>query len=193
MKRAPAVGLLFLLGAAGVDPLTAQTTVRIGGGSGSVDFTCGTCEIDAESGFGLFAAAARPVGRLLSVGFEGTGSDVKLEGRPRGDDEVRLVAALATAGVTAGTRTPLWATLGLGWIWYSGVGGSSSGPALSLRAGLDIQVAGPLALSPYAGVLTMIGHDGPHHVTDFIQDPDGDPTRVRSLQLGLAATIRPSK
>jgi hypothetical protein len=99
----------------------------------------------------------------------------------------------ATLGVRGGSRTPLWGTVGLGWLWYSGTGPNSNGPALSARARLDLPIGSGLALSPYAGYLTMLGHDGPRTLVGPIITPD-DPgvlTRVASLQLGVAVTVTP--
>lgn len=166
----------------------SRTTVRVGGAVGSFDFTCGGCDVDAQSGFAGFVAANMAVGRFLSAGLELAGSDAKVDGRARGDDNARLVGALATAGVRGGSRIPAWGTLGLGWVWYNGIGPNSNGPALSLRVGVDFPIAGPLALSPYAGLLTMLGHDGPRIVTGT--DFNDSPTRLRSLEGGLALTLR---
>ena len=48
-----------------------------------------------------------------------------------------------------------------------------------------------VALTPYAGYLTMAGKDGPRAVVGPIGTPGdpGVPTRVAALQLGLALTL----
>jgi hypothetical protein len=191
MWRVLAVGVLVL---GSVDVTAAQEAspgrivLRAGGGVSSADYTCAGCAIDAETGFTALLAGSHAVGRALTVGLETTLS------RATGDQaEVTLVGALATAGARSATRLPIWGSVGLGWLWYSGTGPNSNGPALSARAGLDIPLRAGLAVSPYAGYLTMLGHDGPRHVVDPISAP-GDPgvaTRVASLQFGVALTLMP--
>ena len=83
------------------------------------------------------------------------------------------------------------ARFGLGWLWYSGTGPSSNGPALTVRGGVDLPVGSRLALTPYAGYLTMLAHDGPRILTGIVATPDvpGVPTRVGGVQLGVAVTL----
>ena len=132
-----------------------------------------------------FIGAGRPLGRLMTAGLEATVSDA---GNARQD--IKFLSGLATVGIRGGPRVPAWGTLGLGWLFWSGPGPNSNGPALSVRAGVDFPVIGRLAVSPYAGYVTMLGHDGPHHVQDIVTAPEGLPTRVSSLQLGVAATLK---
>src|SRR5262249_4947520 len=69
---------------------------------------------------------------------------------------------------------------------------SFSGAAFSLRAGTDFRIGSLGFVSPYAGYMTMFGHDGP----EFVVRPDSTspyqvaPTRPSSFQLGVALTPR---
>ena len=181
--------LVAIPGAQAQEIESHRPTFRLGGGMDWADYTCGGCVIDSQRGFSAFLAAARPVSRVMTLGLEAALS--------HGDGntaDVTLVGALATAGARGGARLPVWGTVGLGWIWYSGTGPSSSGPGLSARAGLDIPIAPRFALSPYAGYLTMLGHDGPEIVNCQDVCPIDAPivaTRLSSLQFGVAATLRP--
>jgi hypothetical protein len=166
-------------------PVSRDVVVRLGLGLSSADYSCTACEINAETGVNAFVAATRPLGRRLTAGLEAIVSDASSD-----RTDVKLLGALATAGLRGGPRMPVWGTLGLGWLFWSGPGPNSNGPALSVRAGVDLPVGARVALSPYAGYLTMLADDGPHHVQDFTNAPEGVPTRVSSLQLGLAATLR---
>lgn len=186
MRRNLALGLLMLVSGGDLgaqDPVSPRIAVRLGFGLSSADYSCTVCRINAESGVSAFIAAGRPLGRLLTAGLEATLSDASTD-----QADIRVLGALATAGVRGGPRLPVWGTLGLGWAFWSGPGPNSSGPALSARAGVDLPVSAGVALTPYAGYVTMLGHDGPHHAPD-ITSPEGMPTRVSSLQLGIAATL----
>ena len=189
MRRGLAMGLLLLVSGGDLRAqarVSTGTALRLGVGLSSSDYACAECHINAYTGVSGFVAATRPLGRRLTAGLEATLSDAS------GDQaDVTLLGALATAGVRGRPGMPVWGTLGLGWIFWSSAGPSSNGPALSVRAGVDLPVGARVALSPYAGYLTMLGHDGPRHVRDFNDLPDGVPTRVSSLQLGVAATLRP--
>jgi hypothetical protein len=191
MRRAFALGVLVMgsvHGAAAQEVSPGRILLRAGAGLSSADYTCTGCTIDAETGFTALVAGTHALGRVLTVGLETTLS------RATGDAaDVTLVGALATAGARRATRLPVWGSVGLGWVWYSGIGPNSEGPALSARAGVDIPVGSSLAVSPYAGYLTMLGHDGPRTVvgpTSTPTDP-GVATRVASLQFGLALTVTP--
>jgi hypothetical protein len=120
------------------------------------------------------------------MGFEASASRAEAQ-----FTSARLVGALGTLGIRSGARIPVWATAGLGWVWYAGEGPNSNGPALSARAGVDVPVGHAFALSPYAGYLTMAGKDGPRTLVGPIGTVDGPsvPTRVASLQVGLALTL----
>jgi hypothetical protein len=191
MWRELTLGVLVLggvrtAGAQGAE--SARMAVRLGGGVSSADYSCTGCQVDAETGFTALLAGTRTLGRVVTAGIETTLS------RATGDQaEVTLLGALGTLGARTGTRTRLWGSLGLGWLWYSGTGPNSNGPALSARAGVDLPVGPRLALSPYAGYLTMLGHDGPRTVVGPISTPNdpGVPTRVASLQFGIAITFTP--
>jgi len=191
MLRVLAVGALAL---GGVHAVAAQeasphhTVLRAGAGVAAADYTCAGCTIDALTGFTAFLAGTRAMGRVLTVGLETT-----LSHATEDQAEVTLLGALATAGARSTTRVPAWGSLGLGWVWYSGTGPNSNGVALSARAGIDIPLRPGFAVSPYAGYLTMLGHDGPRTVVEPIAVP-GDPgvaTRVASVQFGLAFTLTP--
>jgi hypothetical protein len=65
--------------------------------------------------------------------------------------------------------------------------------ALSARAGIDLPIGPRLAISPYAGFLTMLGRGGPRVLTGPISDINdpGARTRLMSFQLGAAITFAP--
>jgi hypothetical protein len=189
MRHHLALGLLMLVSGGDLTaqaPELVRTAVRVGVGPGSADYTCSECRIDATRGVSGFVAAGRPLGRLLTAGLEATIADASSGNA----DPARLLAAFATAGVRGSPRMPIWGTLGVGWAFWSGPGPNSNGPALSVRAGVDLPVGARVALSPYAGYVSMLAHDGPQHVRDYISSPESVPTRVSSLQLGVAATLR---
>jgi hypothetical protein len=191
MRRTLLFGIALLVATVGLQAQEIESyrpVFRLGGGVDWADYTCGGCVIDAQRGFSAFLTAARPVGPVMMVGLEAALS--------HGDGntaDLTLVGALATAGARGGARLPVWGTVGLGWIWYSGTGPSSSGPGLSTRAGIDIPIAPRFAVSPYAGYLTMLGHDGPEVINCVICsiDEPAVATRLSSLQFGVAATLRP--
>jgi len=191
MWRHTVVGMLALAGAgsaAAQDAGYGRTILRLGGGVGTADYTCAECRIDAETGFTGLLAATRRAGEALTVGAELTLS------RTTGNNaDATLLGALATGGARGGSRAPIWGTVGLGWLWYSGVGPNSSGAALSARAGIDLPIGPRLAISPYAGFLTMLGRDGPRVLTGPISDINdpGARTRLMSFQLGAAITFAP--
>jgi hypothetical protein len=189
MRRHFTLGLLLLMSAGDLGaqaPASARTAVRVGVGLGSTDYTCNECQIDAVSGVAAFAAVGRAFGSLLTAGLEAAVADAGSGNA----DPARLLGVLATAGARGSSRMPLWGTLGLGRAFWSGPGPNSDGPALSVRAGVDLPVGGRVALSPYAGYVTMLAHDGPQHVRDPVGSPESVPTRLSSLQLGVAATLR---
>jgi hypothetical protein len=129
---------------------------------------------------------SRSLGHALTAGVEASASRVLAR-----FTEARLYGGLVTLGVRAAARTPVWATAGVGWVWYRAVGPNSNGPALSARAGVDVPLGRAFALTPYAGYLIMAGKDGPRTLvgeTSTVDDP-GVPTRVASLQVGLAVTL----
>jgi hypothetical protein len=178
MWRIPAIGILALVGiqqAGAQEATSSRLALRVGAGLSSSEYHCAGCEVDGGRGLTAVVAGTRSLAHALTVGFE----------------DARLYGALATVGVRATARTPVWATAGLGWVWYSGEGPNSNGPALSARAGVDVPVGHALALTPYAGYLIMAGKDGPRTLVGPIStvgDP-GVPTRVASLQVGLAVTL----
>jgi hypothetical protein len=190
MSRHLVLGLLMILIGGGdlraQAPELARTAVRLGVGPGSADYTCSECHIDAVRGASAFLAAGRSFGRLLTVGLEASVADASSGNA----DPARFLGALATAGVHGSPRLPVWGSLGLGWAFWSGPGPNANGPALSARAGVDLPLAARVALTPYVGYVTMLGHHGPQHVPDFSSLPEGVPTRLSSLQLGVAATLR---
>ena len=190
MWRKITLGLLSLTAvhAAAQEPASGRTIFRVGGGVGTSDYTCAGCQIDAQTGFSGLLAANRTIGGVLTAGVEGT-----LSHTTGNHADATLVGALATLGARGRSRAPLWGMAGLGWLWYSGVGPSSSGPAFSARAGMDLPVGPRLAVSPFAGFLTMVGHDGPRVLTGSTIDPNdpGVRTRLSSLQIGAVLTFTP--
>jgi hypothetical protein len=192
MRRTLLFGIALLIATARLQAqeiASHRPTFRLGGGLDWADYTCRGCVIDSQRGFNAFLAAARPLGPVLSLGLE-----TALSHGNGNTADVTLFGALATAGARGGARLPVWGTVGLGWLWYSGTGPSSNGPGLSARAGVDIPIAPRFAVSPYAGYLTMLGHDGPEVVTCQLVCPSDAPivgTRLSSLQFGVAATLRP--
>jgi hypothetical protein len=76
-------------------------------------------------------------------------------------------------------------------VWHTGAGPNSNGPAVSARAGVDVPVGHAFALTPYGGYLIMAGKGGPRTLVGPIAtvDDPGMPTRVASLQVGLALTL----
>jgi hypothetical protein len=183
------IGILALVGIqrAGAQEATpSRLALRVGAGLSSAEYHCGGCEVDGGRGLTALVAGTRSLAHALTVGFEASASRVGAQ-----FTDARLLAALATVGVRAAARTPVWATAGLGWVWYTGEGPNSNGPALSARAGVNVPVGHALALTPYAGYLIMAGKDGPRTLVGPIStvgDP-GVPTRVASLQVGLAVTL----
>ena len=198
VRRPLAVNLVFLLAAGTLlaqEPGPRGTGIRLGFGGTRMDFTCSECEIDAQTGISAFIGVSRRIGRSFSASLEGTFADAGFEsGPPPEERHAKLFGPMGAAGWRGGTRLPVWATLGFGWLWYSGIGPSSNGPALSLRAGYDLGIGSLGFVTPYAGYVTMVGHDGPEVLVD--PDPAGpnpfqvDRTRVASFQLGLAWTPR---
>ena len=77
-------------------------------------------------------------------------------------------------------------------MWYSGVGPRFNGAALSLRTGVDLRIGSLGFVSPYAGYMTMVGHDGPELVVNSSQSSPGEieQTRPSSFQLGIALAPR---
>lgn len=77
-------------------------------------------------------------------------------------------------------------------MWYSGVGPRFNGAALSLRTGVDLRIGSLEFVSPYAGYMTMVGHDGPELVVNSSQSSPGEieQTRPSSFQLGIALAPR---
>lgn len=193
---APALGLLLLLAAgtlSGQTPEPTGTILRLGFGGNKMDFTCSECEIDAETGISAFAAVSRSLGGSLTAGLEVTFADAGFETTgPVEERHAKLLAPMATAGLRGSSRLPLWGTLGFGWMWYSGIGPSSNGPALSLRAGYDLGIGSLGFVTPYAGYVTMVGHDGPEAGVNV--DPSMPPqfarTRLSSFQLGISLAPR---
>ncbi len=187
--------LLSLLAGSTLSAQTSEppgTVLRIGVGATRLDFTCGDCQIDAQTGISGFIAASRPIGRGFTAGLEATLANAAFNVGLSSEDHAWLWGAMAAAGLRGRPGLPVWGTLGLGWMWYSGIGPSSSGPALSLRAGGDLGVGALGFVSPYAGYVAMLGHDGPEVATRF--DPSAPPqfvrSRVSSFQLGIAWTPR---
>ena len=190
MRRHFALGLVTLVIGGELSaqaPLSRGITLRGGLGIGSTDHACTGCVINAETGVSAFLAASHPLRGLLTAGLEAIISDASGD---RANANIKVLGALATVGVRGGPRLPVWGTLGLGWAFWCGPGPNADGPALSVRTGLDLPVSGRIVLSPYAGYLTMLGHDGPHHISPPDLPREGVPTRVSSLQLGIAATLR---
>jgi hypothetical protein len=190
MSRILTIGILALVGihqAASAQGVAAsRLALRVGAGLSSSEYHCSGCEVDGGSGLTVLVAGTRSLGHSLTVGLEASASRVLAQ-----FTEARLYGALATIGVRAATRMPVWATAGVGWVWYSAVGPNSNGPALSARAGVDVRVGHAFALTPYAGYLIMAGKDGPRTLVgplSTVDDP-GVPTRVASLQVGLAVTL----
>ena len=190
MSRILTIGILALVGmhqAAGAQQAVAsRLALRVGAGLSSSEYHCGGCEVGGARGLTALVAGTRSLGHVLTVGFEASASHASAQ-----FTEARLYGALATLGVRAPARTPVWATAGLGWVWYSAVGPNSNGPALSARVGVDVPLGHALALTPYAGYLIMAGKDGPRTLVGPIStvDDPGVPTRVASLQVGLAVTL----
>jgi hypothetical protein len=190
MWRMLAIGVLALGGvhrAGAQEPAAPRLAVRVGAGLSSSEYHCAGCQVDGGNGLTVLVAGTRSLGHALTVGFEGNASRAEAQ-----FTSARLVGTLATLGVRPGARIPVWATAGLGWVWYTGEGPNSNGPALSARVGVDVPVAHAFALSPYAGYLSMAGKDGPRTLVGPITTADdpGVPTRVASLQVGLALTLR---
>ncbi len=195
MRRVLAPALLMILAGSRLSAQTSEpagTVLRIGVGATKMDFTCGDCQIDAETGLSGFIAASRPIGSSFTAGLEATFANAAFDVGSAGEDHAWLWGAMAAAGLRGGAGLPVWGTLGLGWVWYSGIGPSSSGPALSLRAGGDVGVGALGFVSPYAGYVTMLGHDGPEVGTrsDTTELPQFVRSRVSSFQLGIAWTPR---
>jgi hypothetical protein len=188
MWRMLAIGILALGGVqqAGAQEAAPRLAVRVGAGLSSSEYHCSGCEIDGANGLTVLVAGTRSLAHALTVGFEASASRATAQ-----FSGARLVGTLATLGVRSGARIPVWATAGLGWVWYTGEGPNSNGPALSARAGVDVPVAHAFALTPYAGYLSMAGKDGPRTLVGPISTADdpGVPTRVASLQVGLALTL----
>jgi hypothetical protein len=189
MWRMLAIGIMALGGAqqAGAQEAAApRLAVRVGGGLSSSEYHCAGCRVEGGNGLTVLLAGTRSLGHALTVGFEASASRALAQ-----FTSARLVGAVGTLGVRSGARIPLWATAGLGWVWYAGEGPNSNGPALSARVGVDVPVAHAFALSPYAGYLSMAGKDGPRTLVGPISTADdpGVPTRVASLQVGLALTL----
>jgi hypothetical protein len=187
MRRELALWVLILVTGGYLEaqtPALARTALRLGVGLNSADYTCTEGQINANTGVTVFAAATRTLGPRLTAGMEATVSDAS-----SGLLGATLLGAFATAGARGGPRLPVWGTLGLGWVLYTGDAPDSNGPALSVRAGVDLPIGARIAFSPYAGYLTMLGDDGPHHVREFGDLPEGVPTRVSSLQIGIAAAL----
>jgi hypothetical protein len=189
MWRILSIGLLTLGGvhqAAAQQAATSRLALRVGAGLSDAEYHCAGCEVDGGRSLTVLVAGARSLAHSLTVGFEASASRSTAQ-----FTSARLVGALATLGVRATARVPVWATAGLGWVWYTGEGPNSNGPALSARLGVDVPVGHAFALTPYAGYLTMAGKDGPRTVVGPITtvDDPGVPTRVASLQVGLAVTL----
>jgi hypothetical protein len=190
----PALGLLMLLAAG---PLPAQTPeptgtiLRLGFGGNKMDLTCSECGIDAKNGISAFAAVSAPVGGSFTAGLEMTFSDAEFPSNVE-EKHAKLLAPMATVGLRGGSRLPIWGTLGAGWMWYTGIGPSFSGAAFSLRAGTDFRIGSFGFVSPYAGYMTMFGHDGPEFAVqaDSTSPFRVEPTRPSSFQLGVALTPR---
>ena len=193
---APALGLLMFLAAGALPAQTLEptgTVLRLGFGGNKMDFTCSECGIDAQTGISAFAAVSRPISGRLTAGIEVTFADAGFETNGPEERHAKLLAPMATAGLAGGSRLPIWGTLGFGWMWYSGIGPRSNGPALSLRAGSDLRIGSLGFVSPYAGYVTMVGHDGPEVAVNA--DPTAPPTQIErtrlgSFQLGVALTPR---
>jgi hypothetical protein len=188
MWRMLTIGILALGGVqqAGAQEAAPRLAVRVGAGLSSSEYHCAGCQVEGGNGLTVLVAGTRSLAHALTVGFEASASRVGAQ-----FTSARLLGALATVGVRSGARIPLWATAGLGWVWHTDEEPSSNGPALSARAGVDIPVAHAFALTPYAGYLTMAGKDGPRTLVGPIStvDDPGVPTRVASLQVGLALTL----
>ena len=189
MWRLLAIGILTLGGvqqARAQEAAAPRLAVRVGAGLSSSEYHCAGCEVDGANGLTVLVAGTRSLAHALTVGFEASASRSATR-----FTSARLIGALGTLGVRSGGRVPVWVTAGLGWVWYTSEEPSSNGPALSARAGADIQVGRAFALSPYAGYLIMAGEDGPRTVVGPIGtvDDPGVPTRVASLQVGLALTL----
>ena len=188
MRSDLALGLLMLVGGSelGAQASTSpRIALRLGGGLSSADYTCAACQIDAVTGASAFVAATHPLGRSLTAGLEAT----VVAASSGNAVDAKLLGALATGGVRGSPRLPVWGTVGLGWLFWSGPGSNADGPALSLRAGVDVPVRGRVALSPYAGYVMMLGHDGPHHVQPPFTPREGVATRLSSLQVGVGVTL----
>lgn len=190
MSRVLTIGILALCTvqrAAGAQETAAsRLALRAGAGLSSAEYHCPGCEVDGGNGLTVLVTGTRSLGHALTVGVEASASRVTAR-----FTDARLYSALATLGVRAAARRPVWATAGVGWVWYSGAGPNSNGPALAARAGVDVPLGGTVALTPYAGYLVMAGKDGPRTLvgeTSTVDDP-GVPTRVASLQVGLAVTL----
>jgi len=185
---APTLLLLLAGGLSAQTPEPTGTVLRIGVGGTKMDFTCGDCQIEAQTGFSGFIAAARPIGRGFTAGLEATFANAAFD-TGEDDDHAWLWGAMGAAGLRGGPGLPVWGTLGLGWVLYSGIGPNSSGPALSLRAGGDVGIGSLGFVSPYAGYVTMLSHDGPEVAgPSEVFPPQFARSRVSSFQLGIAWT-----
>lgn len=193
---APALGLLLLLAAGALPAQTPEPTgtiLRLGVGGNKMDFTCSECGVDARNGISAFAAVSTPIGDRFTAGLDVTFADAGFGTYGPEERHAKLLAPVATAGLRAGTRRQIWGTLGFGWMWYSGIGPKSNGPALSLRAGYDLAIGSLGFVTPYAGYMSMVGHDGPEIAVNT--DPTTLPfqterTRLGSFQLGVALAPR---
>jgi hypothetical protein len=198
MSRAPAtaLGLVLLLAAGALPAQTPEptgTVLRLGFGVTKMDFTCSECEVDAETGITAFAAVSTPIGDRFTAGLDVTFADAGFGTYATEERHAKLLAPVATAGLQAGTRRQIWGTLGFGWMWYSGIGPKSNGPALSLRAGYDLAIGSLGFVTPYVGYMSMVGHDGPEIAVqaDTTTPPfQIERTRLGSFQLGVALTPR---
>ncbi len=75
MRRVLAPALLLLLAGSTLSAQTSEppgTVLRLGVGATRMDFTCGDCQIDAQTGISGFIAASRPIGRGFTAGLEAT-------------------------------------------------------------------------------------------------------------------------
>jgi hypothetical protein len=154
-----------------------------------MDFTCGECGVDGQSGIAGVISVSRPIGASLTLGMEGTFAAASFDGPTQDLPDAKLFGPMATLGLRRGARVPVWATLGLGWLWYSGIGPNSNGPGASLRVGADLPMGGLGALTPYGGYVSMLAHDGPEILTGRLPSSPVARTRLTSFELGVGVSF----
>lgn len=106
MRRVLAPALLMLLAGSTLSAQISEptgTVLRIGVGATKMDFTCGDCQIDAETGVSGFIAVSRPIGWGFAAGLEATFANAAFNVGPASEeDHAWLWGAMAAAGARRG-------------------------------------------------------------------------------------------